>query len=79
MDALRPVPRSELNELVVDLISRRTELNELFVNDFELNLRHSDTTPHPGKSSKHSQQSTPSIYPGNKDRASGLGFALEGT
>ena len=27
---------------------RRTELNDLLLNGFERNLRHSDTTPHPG-------------------------------
>ena len=57
----------------------RTELNELLLSDFELNLRHSDTTPHPGQVSKHSQQAQPSLHPGDKPRAGGLGFLLEGT
>ena len=44
----------------------RTEMNEFFKNDFELKLRHSKNTPHPDQSSKHSQQSAPSLQPGDK-------------
>ena len=66
-EALCPMHRTELNELVVDNIGRRTELNELlFLNDFELNLRHHDITPHPRQASKPSQKSTPSLHPGDK-------------
>ena len=47
---LAPVPRTELSELVAGPIRQAnwTERTlKRFLNDFELNLRHSDTTPHP--------------------------------
>ena len=69
------MPLTQLNELAVDPIRQRTELNELFVNDIELNLHHSDI----GQIRKHSQQSAPTLHPGDKPRAGGLGFPLKGT
>ena len=63
---------------VVHLSGRRTELNELFVNDFELKMSHSKT-PHPGQASKHGHQSAPSLHQSDKPRADGLGFPLERT
>ena len=48
---------------------RQTEPNKLLLNNFELNLCHSDTTLDPGQTSMHAQQSTPSLHPGDKPRA----------
>ena len=55
-------PRSttELNELAA---VGRTELNELFLKDFKLNLLHSDATPHLRQAGSHSQQKAPSLHP----------------
>ena len=37
----------------------RTELNELFLNKFELNLHHSDTTPQTGKQAQPAKHTIP--------------------
>ena len=66
IEALRPVPWDELNELATDLIRQATWTGQTFLDDFELKLCHSGTTAHPGQASKHSQQSTPSLHSGNE-------------
>ena len=57
-DALSPCSKLKWTNWQPIRSGRQTELNELFVNNFELKLRPSDTTPRPGQANKHSQQST---------------------
>ena len=54
--SLVPVPRTRVIELAADPIRQVNWTERTFLNDFELNLSHSDTTPHPGQASKHSVQ-----------------------